>query len=474
MDYIQIYKVKSDSRTREYLKEHYPVLVELSGVQKEKLKKLEVELTNKDKEGKKTAEKTGIPENIATLDVVKIAMMLGLIKSKAIRDGKEPDKTFSILDLFKPQAAPKYEKRSVNFKEIPFYFSHSSDMILEEEKLAIISKKVKDECEHMAKSMALVIKSYKEFLSKKMVFTIDQDNIESFKHEAISIINDLIDDIFDDGEGLDEILELISILRNHLLGIIPMKSYKKLVKSHIALMRKLDLDNSKILSYLSGIDALLVVYENFHLLESFQHEKMFLYIQIRCFTKDQHIQKFSPLEIESELCIPSLVFIHAQDVIQYGLIGPYNNNSIGYLKGNFYILKEIKNDVRLWVIDNNLTKTTDWLRKVVSGYIVSAFKTLYVGTYKDNVFRKDFLRGHKYFHMLIVNLLFLNSARLNIFLRNMLQKYSTIIPTEIDMFNSHKQTIAPESEHFSNIKTISLLFDNYDEEGFKSFLEILM
>lgn len=474
MDRVQIYKDGSDSRTREYLKNNHHTLVELSGTQKDKLKKLEIELANREIEGRRVAEKTGIPENIAALDVVKIAMMLGLVKSKTIREGKEPDKTFSILDLFKTHR-PKYEKRLVDFKGIPFYFNHSPVRILEEEKLDMVSKKVREECSRMTDSIALVVRSHVEFLNKRLVFECADDRLESFRREAISIINDLVDDLveLDDPEEIDEVLVLMDTVRNHLTGLIPIDSYRRIIKSHVRLMKNLGLAREEISRHLSPIEAFLILFDGFDNRRVRDADGLFLLeLQIRCFAKEQCMRPFDPVQAQVEICTPALVFVNAQDAIQYGLIGPYGNNSIGYANNAFYLLKEIKNDVRMWVVDDRLDKTTEWLRRVVSDYIVATFRTVYACIYGDCAFRKDLLAGRKYFHVAITNLLFVHSPRLPVFLKHVLQKYSPIVATELDVFNmQRKRRLVADRSDIDGVGVLRMLFDSGDSASMGALLE---
>lgn len=467
MDHVEIYKEKSDARTREYLKHNHCTLVELSELQKGRLIKLEKELATRETEGEKVSEKTGIPKNIAVLDVVKIAMMLGLVKSKKVREGKEQDKTFSILDLFKIHE-PKYEKRKVDFKGIPFYFNHSPKRIMEEEKLEIVSNRVKEECSRMSVTLSRIVRTYRNELNKSLFFGCDDDRVESFTRQAISILNDLVDDLveLEDTTEIEEVLILMAKVRSRLLGLIPLKTYMQIIKSHIVLMKKLGLNGDQVLVRLSPVEAFLVLLTSFDKrpISENVHELFMLDLQMMCFTKNQQIRPFDPSELQCELCTPSLMFVHAQDVIRYGIIGPYGNNSVGYLNNTFYLLKQIKNDVRLWVIDDNLDKTTEWTRRVMTDYIVQMFRTVYVNIYGDNTYRDNFLYGHRYFHVAIVNLLFVNSGRLAMFMRHVMQNYSQLLPTELDMFNQQrKRKRSQEPVDLTGERIVSLLFEQVDD-----------
>ena len=467
MDHVEIYKEKSDSRTREYLKHNHCTLVELSDVQKDRLIKLEKELANRETEGKKVSENTGIPKNIATLDVVKIAMMLGLVKSKRVREGKEPDKTFSILDLFKTHE-PRYEKRKVDFTGIPFYFNHSPNRILEEEKLETISNRVKEECNRMTVSLARIVRTYRDELNTSLFFECSDDRVESFTREAITILNDLVDDLVEleaTGE-IEEVLILMSEVRSRLLGLIPLNTYMSIIKSHVKLMKKLGLNGDQVLIRLSPVEAFLVLVTSFDRrpIPENAHGLFILDLQMMCFTKNQQIRPFDPSELQCELCTPSIMFVHAQDVIRYGIIGPYGNNSVGYLNDTFYLLKHVTNDIRMWVVDDNLEKTTEWTQRVMTDYIVQTFRTVYVHIYGDNIYREDFLIGRRYFHVAISNLLFVNSNRFSMFMRHVMQKYSRIIPTELDMFNQQRKRRRSQTPvDNSGEHVISLLFEHVED-----------
>lgn len=484
MDFIQTYKDKSDSRTREYLKNNHGTLVELSSSQKEKLKKLTMELAKKEIDGKKVAEKTGIPENIAALDVVKIAMMMGLVKSKRVREGMEPDKTFSLMDLFKSQEV-KYEKRIVDFKDIPFQFSHSPVRIFEEKRLEIITKRVKEECSKMTDFVSRIVKSHVTFLNTRMVFNCENNSLESFRREAINILNDHVESLVELSEDdrmnneqkkdeIDEILLLMNTVRNHLFGFFPVESYTSLILSHVRLMKKLGVEQSAIFNNLSPIESFLIQFKGFNRRIVRDSEGLFkLELQIRSFSKDQRMRPFEPSEIQTHLCSPALLFVHVQDVVQLGLIGPFNSNSIGYsVNGNYYLLKEIKYDVRMWVVDEGLKQTKQWIRQVITEYLTNVFKNVYRRVFGDNEFRSGFLKGRKYFYVALVNLLFVNSSRLSIFLTHLLQKYSPLIPTELDVFNSQKKRkrVSIESTELDRRRVLRLLFDKCDTDSFTAFL----
>lgn len=496
--YFNKYRQESDTRTRNYLKSKNYRFVELSSDQKQKLEKLEVEIKAKEEakeQGKKTAENTGIPENVATLDVVKLAMLLGLIKSKAVRDGKEQDTSFSLLDMFlgKNVKPPVYEKRVVNFKNIPPSFYHSDTRILEEEKIELISCRVKTECERMTEMVKNITKKYKEFLNTKLVFRTTDDTIEAFRKEGISIMNDLIDDVIEDAEDkkeVEEILELIAWVRNHLIGFITISDYKKIVISHVTMMENIGMNEPEIARYMSNLDMHLIMFPKFQYLESSSSDriKLLLDIQVRSFMKEPCISQITIDAIKSEICVPSLAFLPVQDILQYGLIGPYNNNFIGYLDTkndactwSFYLLKEIKNDIRLWVIDPFLIKTITQIKLMLFDYLSTTFITFYHEVFGDNDFRLDFLSSPMHristiFKTLLSNIMFVNSQKMEIYIRRMIQYSSTIIPTELDMFNGQKYTHyeIPCTTYINSETIIQSLFNPTDNEDISTFIKVYL
>jgi hypothetical protein len=483
------YKRESDTRTRNYLRSQDYLFVELSTDQKQKLERLEAEIKAKEeakKRGKKTAEKTGIPENIATLDVVKIAMMLGLVKSKAVRDGKEPDTTFSLLDMFlgKMVKTPTYERRVVNFKNVPPSFYHSEPRILEGERLELVASRVNTECEKMTEAVKIIIEKYKEFLNTKLMFYTTEGTIESFRKEGISIMNDLIDGVIEDAEDDKErrdMLELIALVRNHLIGFIPIGKYKKLVMSHVTMMENIGMEEAEIIRYMSPLDAHLIMFPKFQFLEQnpSDRNKLILDAQMRCFTKDPRITRLNVNDFENEICVPSLAFLPVQDILQYGLIGPYNINSIGYLHSSFYILKEIKNDIRLWVVDPFLNCFIKHIRVILTDYLSATFLTFYREVFGDNVFRPEFLSSPKHkiasiFKTLLSNLLFVNSQKMDIYIREIIHRASPIIPTELDMFNGQKYADfkLPRATYHDEKTIVQSLFEPSDEGEISTFVKV--
>ena len=125
-DHINLYNHTSDLRTRQCLQRLQTNLVEFSPEQKSKLKKLEHEMSTKDRMkpyNKKTSEDTGLPENVVSMDVIKVAMFLGMIKNK-----NKPKKKSTLLDLLLGKDPDKvnYTKHEVDLNLVPFGYTASS------------------------------------------------------------------------------------------------------------------------------------------------------------------------------------------------------------------------------------------------------------------------------------------------------------------------------------------------------------
>lgn len=444
---MERYKCESDERTRKYLKSKKYIFVELSEEQKDKLVKLENEIRLKEKDreqGKKTSEKMGIPENIATLDVVKIAIMMGLIKSKAIRDGLEPDSSSYLLDIFLGKKKTT-QSIAVDFRNVPPSFYHAENRTTESGKIDAISPNIKIKSDKYIHDISLIIKKYHEFLGKKLMFHLDSMTVECFTAEGVSVMNDLIDGVFEEDDDRLDILHLVSIVRNYLFGFIPVPKYKALLISHVQMMENISLTDEDILQYISPMESHLIMFPKCCSIEPGSSDPFILAAQIHAFRNKLHLEPVDVHELDNDICTPALAFISVENIIQYSLLCPYYNNAIGCINNSFYLLKEIRDNIRLWVIDPHLNQTLHHLRTTLSAYLSSTFVTFYKEVFGDNVYRENFFHSplhkiSKIFKTLLNNLIFVNSRNMDSYIRLLVQKESPIIPTELDMFNSSPRT----------------------------------
>lgn len=459
-EHIINFKKESSDRTREFLKENLSNAVELTLTQKTKLTKLEKEIKQHAinlKRNEKEEDITGIPANIAGLDVVTFANLIGLIKPKEIRNGLKKDESFSLVNWIAGPATV-YRERNIDFKNIPFYFKHADYQMVEDEKIAEENDKI------VESPVDDILDSYLKNINRFLIFKLETIDVPSFRKECILTINELVEDIIeeDDLEEVDRMLVNISIVRNHLLGCIPISNYKKLLTIHVNMMKHMGLDDNDIITYMSIIDAHLILFPKFNLLDIHEFEKNKILQSLKL--RKTISPKFNLPQLMSDICSPFIICLHAQDILNYSL----DLTTIGVYKKSFYVLKDNINGVRLWVIDGNLQNTITFICKKMTSYIIHTFQIFYKQMYGHDCYKYPLIL-RKLFLTLINNLFFINSKRLELFLKTIIAE---IVPTELDMFNREQKQTLPKLKYTPQVKLMKRLFPTITPQECKQFLKI--
>ena len=464
---IKQFYIDRNRRTETFLS-NIDALVELTSTQKDKLFKLEQELKQKKISDEinspmnlKISENTGIPVDLVALDVIKLAKMFGFIKSKAIRNGKEKDtqKSSLIQTLFGTKE-PTYEKRIVNFKNIPFYFNHNPTKILEAEKLEIQQQIVKQECDYMHREVLTVLAKVKAVISKRIVFLPLKETVKAYKQEGLLCIKDLWEGVkedLQDNESVDEMLTNIYIIRNELLGLVDIYEYKKLLLSHVDKMYSFCIYDT--FKYLSFIDCVIIVHPGYRTKPMIEFEKLYDELRIRCFVKSPRLKPLNVQDLIYECCNPCLAFLTVETVLQYCLIGPFNNNAIVFFENyDYYILKGITDNVRMWVVDPGLFNTIKTLRQYILDYLCKTFRIFYKDNYGTREFRKNFTDVW-ILNNIIDNIIFTCSDEFINFNKKFIASKSILVPTELDVFNIQTRVLNKTLPKINSDVIIGSLFE---------------
>lgn len=479
--------------------------IELSEEQKTKLEKLEKEMSEKKKKQEQTASSTGIPVDIVGLDVVKIGIMLGLIKNKELFENNT--KTKSLLqtlmgedtDLPKATCPPGYYKSLVT--------------ITEKEKTDYQQNYVHVQSKFFVEFRDQVVKTELTGINKHVDIKFHNQTVENFKTECLELLDVFIEDLIETPED-EKIWKIITIITNSLLGVLTIGEYKKLITANIhKIHQNLPGYESKIMTHLSTIDRLLSLFNGvLRKCKDFPHQtnqeiqqRLCNELEIRNFTKNPQLQPFVFNEIVKEVCIPSIMYLPIEWIFQKCMLGPYRNNSIGFMhtpgQGDFYILTSINPDGgRTWVVDQSLQNFTKNIIIATVDYIVKMFRTLYfecfltndivlkhstvsnIGKKKKKTPTADYpIKIHlttnclqqQVFKMLLRNLEFFSDFHsFRHFLYAVIKQSSPIIPTENDFFNyiksfydSRQPTIPIYHDDAKNIFQYHLhnIFDDYNE-----------
>lgn len=475
--HINLYNKASDLRTRQYLQRLQTDLVEFSPEQKSKLLKLENEMSTKARMqpyNKKTSDDTGLPENIVSMDVIKVAMFLGMIKNK-----NRPHKK-SLIDLLigKDDEKKAYDKHAVSLSLVPFGYTTSVITMPEDEKMDLLKAQLESEMKYMTSMINTVFKGYITQIQTQVAFDSTKVDPDNFLEEAITFLNGAVEVICDPDETEDEKQELVrnlAFVRSFLVAIMPIRKYKALLSNHLKMLHDLD---KPALSTLYCWDARLMLYPGFQykIPTVGEAQKIFFNLQLQAYLEDLQYAAFDFTLVKDKVCSEALLLCKVSDVLKFTLLKLQNNN-IGYLENknevqasrwSFYLLKSIQSEVRLWALDPYLYSLTSNLRKVLNQYLADLFRIIYYHQYGHNIYSANFMDSHcKDIYMnLLNNLLFVNGPSFDAYLKSQVQKSALIIPTEYDFFNvralSWNDQQLLQTPMVGPIKVLTWLFREYN------------
>jgi hypothetical protein len=413
--------------------------MDLTQEQEVKLHKLEQEMLNKktyDENNRdrilEVSNKTGIPYSLVDTDVVKIGSLLGLIQNISKRDGSNGcsnKKEENLMDvLFGCDANNDDGKPKLNYSKIPPYFTFAPLKVSEIEKLEYHKEKVKHACSMYYTFLGQILQLECGILDRYVSFSVQQPSIDSFV-ETVKENMEVIFEMLIEEED-DDLWEQLKVLRNSLSCVIPLCEYKKIVSIQVStLLKRYSIDT--VFNSISYIDAKLTLFPNCE-----QHKdkngnndknngtlfKLINPIVIRSHTRDPELKAFDMECVKKECLTPIYMFLPIENVFHHFIIGPYNNDAIGYLKPNFYILKCINEGIRMWILDDTLTMFSEVIRRYTLTYCQKLFKTLKTVSLDVS--------------MLAKNIRFLsNSQNFRTYVCNIVSANSMIIPTESDVFD---------------------------------------
>lgn len=463
--------------------------------QQKKLEKLDEEIKRKKEYDIKnlsrkeaSSKATGIPIDIIDMDVIKIGTFLGLIKKKSILEGKEPNTTNYLLDLFLGNKSPQFDN-----SKIPLHYKTSQQKVMESEKIGYHQEFVEKQCTYYSEIVVNTIKTEILNIQKHIFINLEQFTIPVF----VTVVKESMEVIFDElinsdsSEEEDELWKILYVLRNSLLGPLNICEYKKILIDQIFILLKYK-PSKKIINNLSLIEARLILYPRClnvikgPLIQS-DIMKLIRELHFRAFSKNPQLKSFEINDIIKDCCTPSLLNLPIEIVLKISMLGPYMNNSIGYLILNnstannstlhsesrnfsafntnpwsFYVLNNINEDgSRLWVLDYKINIFSKIFITSVIQYLIKIFRVFYKEIFNTNNYIDNFNQTHHFDALLnvIKNIQFVSNFSFINFLKNIIIQKSCLIPTEYDFFN-----------HLTNNENNDNENNNYDKNQIlKSF-----
>ena len=377
--------------------------LKLTEEQTEKLRKLDKEMKKRAEDEAKHAlmsSSTGIPRNIVGFDVIKLGTLLGLIKKDeaaspgpAGRDGAPAGSLIKLLlgdDETPPPARP------MGFHQPPH-------IIKEEEKLAYHRSFVQEQSRHISKLVSETIDFELETINKQVSVNLEEHTLDCFKTVLLETVEALLDLITDNPNDPD-LWKSLTVTRNSLLGALNVCEYKNLVRTHaLHILARVPRSQTKITQHLSSVDRLLSLFNGSVKLPSLSEpsqavtRRCLTELTIRAFTNPPELRPFVFEDVAKQICIPSLMILPIEYVVDKCLVGPFRNNPVGFLfdttgpegeaRGDFYILKTINPDGgRVWILDAGLERFTKRTISVLTAYLITIFRTLYKACFDDNTF----------------------------------------------------------------------------------------
>ncbi len=424
-------------------------MLKLSKEQESKLEKLDLELKEKRQHDERvkdsnmnSSRSTGIPINIVGMDVFKIGLMLGIIKSK--EDFAAYKKSEGLLSLFQFDRDDETESRRRLYDDVPKHYSTVEFKVTEREKIDYHANLVRKVCDEFQTDIVKKIQRETAIVSNHLAISIKTCTIDCFVDACATNVGVLIDILKDDLLSRDETasddiastcVQINALLRS-MIGFVDIRRYR----NFLVQLRNV-VDYESVISKTALNDGLLFKhFATFNSDDARDLERLETYLTIKRFMRDPKLTPFCVKTVIDACCSPTLMFLDVRRVIEKELIGPFNNNPIGYLDvsaSSFFIMTDITSaNVRLWVLDHGLSEVTRLLIASVRLYAVDLFRAILVRLYGTSMYVSDCWTAHRTIGTLLRNISILNDAMaMNDYLKNLLIRQSVIIPTELDVFN---------------------------------------
>jgi hypothetical protein len=449
----------------------------LTDEQRERLRKLDEEMESRKKNQTKreeTSKKMGIPIDVVDMDVIKIGIMLGLIKKRSATGTSDGSPGSPLLDLILGETP-----NEIDTSLVPKYYNCSPKTVSETSKIQHQQNHVQKQTDFFSQLTTNNIKLSIEKIRKHVYFNIESWTIDNFKNGCLDVMDAIIDNIIDE-DGDDEEWESLKVVRNCLFGFTNICEYRQLLKDQILKLSTNKQPHRKIIETLSLLDRRLSLYSNSLTCskETFKEEdasRLVLELKVRSYTKNPCLKCFNFNEFIQDCCTPALLCVPVDVVLNINLIGPYMNNSIGFLASStnqhhtFYVLDQIlSNGVRLWVMDIDLIQFCESLIKEFVMYLVKIFRTFYKACFSTNRYISGYISAETHgdvFTTILKSLQFLcEKQSFHQFIKRLVISKSCIIPTEYDYFNYIESYQQPQAVYFE--KFDKLLYDTITEELF--------
>lgn len=490
----------------------------LTEEQKEKLRKLDAEMaTRKSNEEKReqTSKTTGIPVDIADMDVIRIGILLGLIKKRSADGTRQTGP--SLLDMLL-----KTEDIELDTTNVPKHYKLSPEIVTEMAKIKHQQSHVEAQTSLFLQLVSTQIKESIEEIQQYIYFNVDTLSYENFVQtckDTLEVIGDELKEAIEkienphtlwdalalqDGPGgpntetpceVRELMTIMKVVRISMLGPLNICEYRNVLKDQIRLFQSVKIPYNHIVNNLSLLERRLALLgcatpppSSSHQFSEKDARRLLYELQFRAYTNSPELVPFNPHTFAQNVCTPVLLCAPIDAILNISLLGPYLNNSIGFLSNStqdpqflhFYVLDRIlPNGIRLWVMDIDLVQFCESLMKELVFYLIKVFRVFYKTCFLSNRYIDQFDTPQRsnhsdVFQNLLTNITFLcRKQTFHQFIKTLVITKSYIIPTQYDFFNYIESPSGPMRRDSSGAGPSGPFFPSFDKSLYNSIMKQL-
>ena len=295
-----------------------------------------------------------------------------------------------------------------------------------------------------------------------------------------------------------KILKVLQSYRKKLLIFLGLKDFIKFLFYHIEQLEKVlkvkNKSDKTIKNYigdgLSPLENRLIKYPRFIYKKIENGDTNFEQMEKILSVRSEFCLKYIPFELNCNIANYGLAMFPVMKLIYWKLLNPYGFYNIVYIEKpnilskdpySFYRLDEISKNRRYWTMDCRLACLTNELIESLQPYCEHLFKRLYYTVFNHNNYFEGYekkLAGVELdCDQLARNIILLSQMqKLNLKLRELFKKNSTLKPTSFDYFNLFGDNPCQRKafqikEEVKMVDTIKKIFDKISDDEAVSFFK---
>jgi hypothetical protein len=361
----------------------------------------------------RSARETGIPLSVIDLDVVQFAMIAGFVGdrdnlecSPARRRSSPPSMLRAMLLGDGAANGEQHRAGKPNYERVPSYYVIADDAHRADEtaRTAALHAHVGERCAEFSRAMRVAILRETDELARNDVILERADliDIDAFRATCERTLDFYVDEMMDAVDDADRvsIAHQLRAVKTALVAFLPIHEYATIARSlHRRLSRDDDvtpngpqrpLGSINIAKLaLTTIDRWLLRREDDDDDDYKEEgddggalddvERLRLSTIVAQYTRDPQLVPFSMRRLIRRCCTPLIFFVHAREIIDRAIVGPYRHDPVGFLyDANYYVLNDVVDSVRLWTLDADATSLTEHLRDGLYHYYRRAFRAAFL------------------------------------------------------------------------------------------------